>query len=228
MRRPLALVALLTTAFLLLACSGNSTNSRDSILAPAEEDVAPTSTLAPEPTSTPAPVPTATPVPVNPKLVVLDPGHGGDEVGSATNGVVEKESNLEMALRVEKLLLAQGYEVLLTRRADKRAAAQIPGYTVNRSDIQARIDLANANGAAVFVSLHSNGSTDPGQRGVEVWYDSSRPFGSENLRLARLLLTHVVGELRSYGYAAQDRGIYDSACWRLREGRCFAIFVLGG
>jgi N-acetylmuramoyl-L-alanine amidase len=167
-------------------------------------------------------------VPTNPKLVVLDPGHGGDEVGSASNGVVEKQSNLEMALRVEKLLQARGYKVLLTRRQDARAAPQAPGYTANRSDIQARIDLANNSGAAVFVSLHSNGSTDPGQRGVEVWFDSSRPFAAENLRLARLLLTHVVGELGSYGYAATDRGLFDSACWRLREGRCFAIFVLGG
>jgi N-acetylmuramoyl-L-alanine amidase len=162
------------------------------------------------------------------KVVVLDPGHGGDEVGSAAHGVVEKQSNLEMALRVEQLLLEQGFDVVLTRREDARAAQQIPGYTAARSDIQARIDLANASRADVFVSIHSNGSTDAGQRGVEAWYDGARSFGDDNLRLAYLLKTHVLGELGRSGYAAQDRGLFDGQCFRQREGRCFTLFVLGG
>jgi N-acetylmuramoyl-L-alanine amidase len=162
------------------------------------------------------------------KVVVLDPGHGGDEVGSAANGVVEKASNLDMAFRVEKLLTDQGFEVLLTRREDRRTAQQIAGYTAARSDIQARIDMANAAGADVFVSLHSNGSTDMSQRGVEVWYDASRPFADRNHQLADLLRQHVIGALRTYGYAAQDRGLLDGACFRFRNGRCFSLFVLGG
>jgi N-acetylmuramoyl-L-alanine amidase len=159
---------------------------------------------------------------------VLDPGHGGDEVGSATNGVVEKHSNLDMAFRVEQLLIEQGFDVVLTRREDARAADQIPGYTATRSDIQARIDTANAVAADVFVSIHSNGSTDPGQRGVEVWYDGSRSFGDRNLQLAYLLKTHVLAQLSGYGYAAYDRGLFDGQCFRQREGRCFTLFVLGG
>jgi N-acetylmuramoyl-L-alanine amidase len=159
---------------------------------------------------------------------VLDPGHGGEEIGSAHNGVVEKDSNLDMALRVEKLLIERGYDVLLTRRSDTRAAAQAPGFTATRSDIQARIDMANAADADVFVSIHSNGSTDPGQRGVEVWYDSSRSFGLENLRLASLLKRHVLSELVTFGYAAHDRGLFDGRCFRQRGERCFSLFVLGG
>ncbi|HWC29655.1 MAG TPA: N-acetylmuramoyl-L-alanine amidase [Dehalococcoidia bacterium] len=162
------------------------------------------------------------------KLVVLDPGHGGDEVGSASNGVIEKQSNLDMALRVEQLLIDHGVDVLLTRRGDARAANQIAGYTAARSDIQARIDLANSAYADVFVSIHSNGSTDAGQRGVEVWYDSSRSFAGDNLQLAHLLKDRVLGELRHYGYAAQDRGIFDGQCFRQRGDRCVSLFVLGG
>jgi N-acetylmuramoyl-L-alanine amidase len=149
-------------------------------------------------------------------------------VGAAANGVVEKESNLEMARRVQALLVADGYEVLLTRESDAPAAAQIPGYTAARSDIQARINLANESGAAVFVSIHSNGSTDPAQKGVEVWYDSARLFAADNLSLAQLLLDNVVAELRRYGYPAENRGLFDGACFRLRQGRCFTLFVLGG
>jgi N-acetylmuramoyl-L-alanine amidase len=159
---------------------------------------------------------------------VLDPGPGGDEVGSAHNGVVEKDSNLEMAFRVEKLLQAQGVDVVLTRRSNTRAAPQTPGLTATRSDLQARLDLANAAGGDVFVSLHSNGSDDPTQRGVEVWFDSERAFAKEGLWLAQLVQARVLAELRSYGHPALDRGLNDGRCFRMREGRCFTLFVIAG
>jgi N-acetylmuramoyl-L-alanine amidase len=228
---------LLVAGLLGLACASGSAArgvpdaSEDQALTgsspPAQNDTQAASAASIEVVSqTGAPAPAA--VSRRSKLVILDPGHGGDEVGAAANGVVEKDANLDMAFRVEKLLQDQGFEVLLTRREDKRAAPRIAGYTAARSDIQARIDMANAAGADVFVSLHGNGSTDPGQRGVEVWYDSSRPFADENRRLADLLRNHVIGALRSWGYPAQDRGLLDGACFRFRNGRCFSLFVLGG
>jgi N-acetylmuramoyl-L-alanine amidase len=161
-------------------------------------------------------------------VVVLDPGHGGDEVGAAAYGVVEKASNLDMALRVERLLVERGVDVVLTRREDARAAAQIPGYTATRSDLQARLDLANASRGDVFVSIHSNGSSDPGQRGVEAWYDSSRAYAAEGYELARLLVANVLGELRGYGYNTPDRGLFDGKCFRSRGDRCVTLFVISG
>ena len=168
-----------------------------------------------------------------PKTVVLDPGHGGpDDVGAANYGVVEKHSNLEMALRVEALLKAQGLRVILTRRADSRsvlypADGPLSGFGASRADLQARVDLVNAEKADLFISIHSNGSTDGNQKGVEVWYDPNRPFGDKNLRRAQLLLAHVLAELRAYDYRAVDRGLKDDTCFRVRDGRCFPLFVLG-
>jgi N-acetylmuramoyl-L-alanine amidase len=163
------------------------------------------------------------------KMVVLDPGHGGAEVGAARNGVVEKHSNLDMAFRVEALLIAEGLDVVLTRRTDSRAAEQVPGYTATRTDLQARLDLANAARGDVFVSIHSNGSENTSESGVEVWYDSSRPtFAAEGFHLASLLKQNILGELRSYGYFATDRGLKDGACFRMRQGRCFTLFVVAG
>ncbi len=160
--------------------------------------------------------------------MVIDPGHGGDEVGAARNGVVEKASNLDMALRVEALLLAQGVDVVLTRRTDSRAAPQVAGYTAARSDLQARLDLANEARGDVFVSIHSNGSEDTSQRGVEAWYDSNRAYSVEGKALAGLLVSHVVSELRAQGYPALNRGLFDGKCFRERGGRCFTLFVIGG
>ena len=162
------------------------------------------------------------------KVVVLDPGHGGDEVGASRNGVVEKESNLDFALRIERLLLEGGVDVVLTRRVDARAASQEAGFTATRSDLQARLDAANAARGDVFVSIHSNGSEDTNQKGVEAWYDSGRADAEEGKRLAGLLVSRVLEDLRAYGYRATDRGLYDGKCFRQREGRCFTLFVIGG
>lgn len=182
-----------------------------------------------------APSPTAvaaspTPEPPRPPTVVLDPGHGGDEVGAASHGVVEKHSNLDMAVRIERLLQAQGVRVILTRRTDERAAtiagAQ-PSFGSTRFDLQARVDMANAEEADLFLSIHSNGSTSAGERGVEVWYNPGREFGVQNRQLAESLLANVLRELQAYGYGAVDRGIKDDTCFRERNGRCFPLFLLG-
>ena len=176
----------------------------------------------------PAAIPSASRIP----LVVLDPGHGGDEIGAVWNGVVEKDSNLDMAFRVEALLQSQGLDVLLTRRSDARAIPDpsLPsvGGSATRGDLQARLDMANTAGASVWVSLHSNGSSNRLERGVEVWYDPNRAFGWDNLRLAGLLQSSVIEELNAYGYPVLSRGLKDDTCFRYFRDRCFTLFVLGG
>lgn len=162
------------------------------------------------------------------KVVVLDPGHGGEEVGAAAHGVVEKTSNLDFALRLEALLVAEGFDVVLTRRGDARAAAPVPGFTPTRSDLQARIDLANRARGDLFISIHSNGSTDASLRGVEAWFDSDRAYAAQGRLIADLMVRHVVQGLRGLGYPAVDRGLFDGRCFRQREGRCFTLFVIGG
>ena len=189
----------------------------------------------------PAPPPSNVEPSVSPpaKLIVIDPGHGGpNEVGSAcydTNGVArlaEKDSNLDMAWRVGPLLEARGYRVVLTREGDTRAGglpngSGLRGYSATRADLQARVDRANALKADLFISLHSNGSTDRRQSGVEVWYSQDRPFGDESRRLAQLIQADVLAELSAYGYQAEDRGTKDDACFRVYGGRCYHLFVLG-
>lgn len=165
-----------------------------------------------------------------PPLVVLDPGHGGEEIGAAAYGVVEKDSNLDMALRTERYLREAGVEVLLTRRNGGRAPAAgtvyTTGFSATRADLQTRVHMANEAGAAVFVSIHSNGSPDLGQRGIEVYYDSRRAFGDANANLAQTLLDSMLAAMADARYPSADRGIKDSACWRSFSGRCVGLFLL--
>jgi N-acetylmuramoyl-L-alanine amidase len=199
------------------ACSGEGPGATADVVPDVQQDA---EAQGPPPSPTPD-------LPV----VVIDAGHGGDEVGAANYGVVEKHSNLDMAMRVERLLSEAGVTAILTRREDARVAslpsAQPGAFGSTRFDLQRRIDIANEAGADLFISIHSNGSTDPGQNGVEVWYDPNREFGAENLALAQSVLSNVLFELRAFGYDAGDRGVQDDTCFRFRNDRCFPLFLLG-
>jgi len=186
--------------------------------------VIPTATLVPTPSRAQSTAPSAT---TGRRVVVLDPGHGGEEVGAAMNGVVEKNSNLEMAARVQTLLTSAGVSVVLTRYQDSRAAGPGGvGWTAEYLDRQGRIDIANAVHGELFVSIHANGSTSAAQNGVEAWYDPTRYYGGNSQRLALLLKDNVISELGRIGYGARDRGLMDSSCHTVIDGACTTIMVI--
>ena len=97
-------------------------------------------------------------------IVVVDPGHGGDDAGARDpeRGTAEKDLTLEIARRVEAKFAARaigsGARVLLTRDGDVR------------TPIEDRTSLANESRADLFVSLHVNGSPSPEARGFHVAY----------------------------------------------------------
>ena len=91
--------------------------------------------------------------------VVIDPGHGGHDPGAIAFGVSEAELVLDLALRLEALLLKQpGIEVVLTRRSDE----YVP--------LEQRTALANKESADLFLSIHANASENAQARGVETYF----------------------------------------------------------
>jgi len=132
------------------------------------DNVAVAATASPLPAEM-APPPGAIPPPgSNPKLIVIDPGHGGSDTGSMHNGLVEKNLTLDIALRLRTLLVARGWTVQMTRDTDRDV------YGPNASDVdelQARVDVANNAGARLFVSIHANASTSSVPNGTtSYWY----------------------------------------------------------
>lgn len=91
------------------------------------------------PGSVPAP-------PGAPKVVVIDPGHGGTDHGAENRalGTMEKTYTLDVALRLRRLLEGAGFKVVLTRDSD----VDIP--------LALRAEIANRAGADLFVSIHFN------------------------------------------------------------------------
>ncbi len=90
--------------------------------------------------------------PPRPRVVALDPGHGGNDNGMENKplGLKEKVLTLDVAQRVQRLLAGQGFTVVLTRTSDAPLAADKP------TDFRRRADVANRAGADVFVSIHFN------------------------------------------------------------------------
>lgn len=53
-------------------------------------------------------------------VIVLDAGHGGEDPGKiGINGALEKDVNLQITMRLARLLQQNGYHVILTRNEDK-------------------------------------------------------------------------------------------------------------
>lgn len=91
--------------------------------------------------------------------IVIDPGHGGYDPGAKGTKLLESDLVLDIALRVEKLLLKQkGFEVVLTRRTN----VFVP--------LEERTAIANRKGADLFLSIHANASRNSAARGVETYF----------------------------------------------------------
>jgi N-acetylmuramoyl-L-alanine amidase len=91
--------------------------------------------------------------------IVIDPGHGGHDPGTKRSGLSEAELVLDVARRLEALLLKEpGVEVVLTRRND----TFIP--------LEERTAIANREGADLFLSIHANSSRNTRAGGVETYF----------------------------------------------------------
>jgi N-acetylmuramoyl-L-alanine amidase len=115
-----------------------------------------------------------------PLLVVLDAGHGGDDLGAhSRQGYAEKDLALVLAKLVGKSLVSL---------AKRRGVNVVVRYTRDADvfvSLADRVELANGMDADLFVSLHGNHSPSSRVRGFEVYYASDRGTDAAAEALAR-------------------------------------------
>ena len=118
-----------------------------------------------------------------PPVVVLDPGHGGEDGGAVSpEGIAEGGLNLSIAFRVRDLLRLTGCRVVMTRTEDVSIGA--PGLPTVRarksSDLRRRVEIVNGTENAVLLSVHQNSlPSSPVTRGAQVFWN--RRDGGETL-----------------------------------------------
>jgi N-acetylmuramoyl-L-alanine amidase len=100
--------------------------------------------------------------------IVIDPGHGGQDLGAVRDSFVESQITLVMAKKLkEQLVLIKLTDTFLTRDQDTN---------VSLSD---RVKQAEAFQADLFVSLHANTSNSKYWTGMEFYFNTAKPVATQ-------------------------------------------------
>lgn len=141
-------------------------------------------------------------------VVIVDPGHGGRDVGAVGIGAIrEADIVLDISLQVAQLLEQQGVQAILTRSDDREI------------DLEPRVQLAERVNATLFVSIHANAidMSRPEVNGIETYYYSNGE---------RLAATIHNSMLQSTG--SRDRGVRQARFYVLRKTSMPAVLVETG
>lgn len=118
-----------------------------------------------------------------PFVVIVDAGHGGKDVGPLN----EKEVNFQVSQQLKALSSKGGIEIILVREEDEFIT------------LKDRVEFASAQNADLFLSLHSNTSTDPSISGVEAYYSPENDFSTESLQFSKILISKQVEKVANRG-----------------------------
>jgi N-acetylmuramoyl-L-alanine amidase len=148
----------------------------------------------------------------NPKLIVIDPGHGGGDTGTAHNGLTEKVLTLDIAERLRSLLVAAGWTVRMTRDTDidpvsaenlARMRADGKPNADDRAYLQTRCDVANNAGARMFISIHANAAPIEGAHGTTFYW-----YKPQDAPLAQALEKSVIAAAGSFDDGTRHENFY--------------------
>ena len=164
-------------------------------------------------------------------LVVIDPGHGGQDSGTMKSGMVEKDLTLDVAHRVERVLQERGIVAVLTRANDSYVS------------LQDRTMIATNQPQSVFVSIHFDEAGRTAATGIETYYaahpvslservaswlpflqrTSSEPPDLESQSLASFIQESLVTHTQ-----AVNRGTRPEQFFVIANARHPAVLVEGG
>jgi N-acetylmuramoyl-L-alanine amidase len=158
--------------------------------------------------------------------IMLDPGHGGNDPGAQSQGVVEKNVNLLLSRRIAAILRKRGYQVSLTREQDRLLR------------LEQRTELARRQQPDLFLSIHCNALNDPSVHGIETYIinPAQTPSSGGNVfakkeapgnayNLENALLGFLMQKKLLEATGAQDRGIKRKQFYVIREVSCPAALL---
>jgi N-acetylmuramoyl-L-alanine amidase len=158
--------------------------------------------------------------------IAVDPGHGGSLDGAvADDGTREADLNLDIGLRLARMLEGAGVDVVLTRSSD--ADVNTPpldrtadGVVDETDELAARPDIANAARADLFISVHNNIAVNRWVGGPSTYFYDQRTFGERSQRLARTIQERMVAALEAFaggGWQPYDHGALIYPYYVLRD-----------
>ena len=140
------------------------------------------------------------------KTFLIDPGHGGTFPGRVNDSVLEKNINLEIALKLDALLEETGAQVVMTRRADTdlipQEAKEEKLLLQQRADLAQRITMGQQSKADYFLSIHCNSIPDEKWSGAQVFYNPEDP---QSEKLAQAIQQMLIAQLGDHDREALPR-----------------------
>ncbi len=140
------------------------------------------------------------------KLVVIDPGHGGDDFGAIYPSdrtdpsliqVKEKDLNLDISLKLYEMLQKSGIRVEMTRQDDRILT------------LDDRVNMANGEKAALLLSIHNNSALKGEANGTSTSFFSAgkKTQGIDSKRLAELLQNELLSQLQTSNSGIKELNI---------------------
>lgn len=128
--------------------------------------------------------------------VVIDAGHGGKDPGAGgVDGTTEKSLNLDVALKLDKLLQSMGINTIMTRKDDTFI------------ELGERANIANRNYADFFISIHFN-SFNKTTNGIETLYYPNTPnqdYKVDHKSIAQIFHTELLSSTKLASRAITPR-----------------------
>ncbi len=138
------------------------------------------------------------------KVIIIDPGHGGNDTGAMRGRILEKDLTLQIALKVKNILKEQGLnKVYMTRSTDSTLS------------LAQRVEFANSNNADIYVSIHINASVKSEINGIETHYYSEKGYD-----VAKVMHKELMEKV-----SASDRGLFKSKFYVINHTEAPAVLL---
>lgn len=130
-------------------------------------------------------------------VIIIDAGHGGEDGGaSSSSGIVEKDINLSISLKVRDLLNSLAFKTVMVRDEDKLIYDENCKTIREKkvSDIHNRMSIMEANPNSIFLSIHQNHFEQSKYYGAQVFYSKNN---EESKLIAEKIQSSVVEKLQN-------------------------------
>lgn len=119
----------------------------------------------------------------NSNIIIIDPGHGGFDGGAiGVNGIIEKDINLAISLKLRDMLEEAGYTIVMTRETDTATNDENDTTTRSKkvSDMRNRLNLTKLYPGSTLISIHQNKLTSSSSvYGGQIFYSPNQESSKE-------------------------------------------------
>ena len=130
-------------------------------------------------------------------VIIIDAGHGGEDGGTqSSTGILEKDINLSISLKLEALFNSLGFKTIMVRTSDEMIydGSCKTIREKKASDIHNRMNLMLSYPNSIFLSIHQNHFSESKYRGAQVFYSKNNP---ESEIIAESIQKSIVEKLQN-------------------------------